>query len=280
VIETALGAELTDHPGHEPGGIPAGSNVRNVAGRKTVATDLGPVPITAPRDCDGRLSAQARRKRQTQLAGSDDKILGLYAGGMIVRDISAHPSERYGAQIGRDTISAVIDAVLADARRTRPLEAVYPIAYFDAMQVRVREDRSVRDLVCDLASGVTCDGRHEVPGIWWQETDGATFWLAVLNDLAPPRVQDALIVGVDGLKGLPEAIEATFPQTGVQPCPNADQAPSSSALEVGGAAHPATVKRGATPRSTSSRSSCRPNRCAVGIELGALVRRTALAGIS
>jgi hypothetical protein len=126
-------------------------------------------------------------KRQTQLAGSDDKILGLYAGGMIVRDISAHPSERYGAQIGRDTISAVIDAVLADARRTRPLEAVYPIAYFDAMQVRVREDRSVRDLVCDLASGVTCDGRHEVPGIWWQETDGATFWLAVLNDLAPPR---------------------------------------------------------------------------------------------
>ena len=123
-------------------------------------------------------------------------------------------------QIGRDTISTVTDAVLADveAWRTRPLEAVYPIVYFDAMQVRVREDRSVRSLACYLALGVTCDGEREVLGLWWQETEGAKFWLSVLNDLRRRGVGDVLIACVDGLKGFPEAIEATFPQAWVQTC--------------------------------------------------------------
>ncbi|HEX2727182.1 MAG TPA: IS256 family transposase, partial [Beijerinckiaceae bacterium] len=149
-----------------------------------------------------------------------DKILGLYAGGMTVRDISAHLSELYGTEIGRDSISRITDAVLADveAWRTRPLEPVYPIVYFDAMQVRVREDRSVRNLACYLALGVTCDGEREVLGIWWQETEGAKFWLAVLNDLRRRGVQDVLISCVDGLKGFPEAIEATFPKAWVQTC--------------------------------------------------------------
>src|SRR4051794_6882865 len=214
VIETALGAELTDHLGHPPGGVPQGPNVRNGAGRKTVKTELGAVEVKTPRDRDGSFDPKLVAKRQTRLAGLDDKILGLYAGGMTVRDISAHLSEPYGVQIGRDTISTVTDAVLADveAWRTRPLEAVYPIVYFDAMQVRVREDRSVRNLACYLALGVTCDGEREVLGIWWQETEGAKFWLAVLNDLRRRGVQDVLISCVDGLKGFPEAIEATFPQ--------------------------------------------------------------------
>jgi putative transposase len=150
VIETALGAELTEHLGHPSGGVPQGSNVRNGSGRKTVQTDLGPVQVKTPRDRDGSFEPQLVGKRQTRLAGLDDKILGLYAGGMTTRDISAHFAELYGVDVGRDTISRVTDAVLEDiaAWRTRPLEAVYPIVYFDAMWVRVREDRSVRNRAC------------------------------------------------------------------------------------------------------------------------------------
>ncbi len=220
VIETALGAELTDHLGHPPGGVPQGANVRNGSTPKTVATDLGPVRVNTPRDRDGAFEPKLVAKRQTRLAGLDDKILGLYAGGMTVRDISAHLAELYGVEIGRDTISNVTDAVLADveAWRTRPLDEVYPIVYFDAMRVKVREDRSVRNLACYFALGVNCDGEREVLGIWWQETEGAKFWLAVLNDLKRRGVHDVLISCVDGLKGFPEAIEATFPQAWVQTC--------------------------------------------------------------
>jgi putative transposase len=220
VIETALGAELTEHLGHPPGAVAQGANVRNGAGRKTVQTDLGPVEIKTPRDRDGSFEPQLVAKRQRRLAGLDDKILGLYAGGMTTRDISAHLAELYGVDVGRDTISRVTDAVLEDiqAWRTRPLEAVYRIVYFDAMWVKVREDRSVRNRACYLAVGVTCDGDREVLGIWWQDTEGAKFWLAVLNDLRRRGVEDVLIACVDGLKGFPEAIEATFPKAWVQTC--------------------------------------------------------------
>ena len=220
VIETALGAELTDHLGHPPGGVPWSRNVRNGSTSKTVATDLGPVEVSTPRDRDGSFEPKLVAKRQTRLAGLDDKILGLYAGGMTVRDISAHLGDLYDVQIGRDTISNITDAVLADveAWRTRPLDEVYPIVYFDALRVKVREDRSVRNLACYLALGVTCDGEREVLGIWWQETEGAKFWLAVLNDLRRRGVADVLISCVDGRKGFPEAIEATVPQAWVQTC--------------------------------------------------------------
>jgi putative transposase len=220
VIETALGAELTEHLGHPPGGVAQGSNVRNGVGRKTLSTDLGPVEVRTPRDRDGSFVPALVAKRQTRLAGLDDKILGLYAGGMTVRDISAHLSELYGVAVGRDTISRVTDAVLEDviAWRTRPLDAVYPIVYFDALRVKVREDRSVQNRACYLALGVTCDGEREVLGLWWQETEGARFWLAVLNDLRRRGVHDVLISCVDGLKGFPEAIEAVFPAAWVQTC--------------------------------------------------------------
>jgi putative transposase len=220
VIETALGAELTDHLGHPRGGVAQGPNVRNGAGRKTVNTDLGPVDVRTPRDRDGSFEPRLVAKRQTRLAGLDDKILGLYAGGMTTRDISAHLAELYGVDVGRDTISRVTDAVLEDvaAWRTRPLDRVYPIVYFDAMFVKVREDRSVKNRACYLALGVTCDGEREVLGLWWQETEGSKFWLAVLNDLRRRGVEDVLISCVDGLKGFPEAIEATFPAAWVQTC--------------------------------------------------------------
>jgi len=214
VVEAALEAELTEHLGHESGGIPEGANVRNGHTPKTVQTDLGPVEIETPRDREGSFAPQLVRKCQTRLAGLDDKVLGLYAGGMTVRDISHHLSELYGTEIGRDTISRITDAVLEDVQawRTRPLDRVYPIVYFDAMFVRVREDRSVKNLAAYLAMGVTVDGEREVLGIWWQESEGAKFWLAVLNDRHRRGVEDVLIACVDGLKGFPEAIEAVFPQ--------------------------------------------------------------------
>jgi putative transposase len=220
VIEAALDAEMTEHLGHPPGGMPQGPNVRNGSTPKTVQTDLGPVRIETPRDREGLFEPQLVRKRQTRLAGLDEKVLGLYAGGMTVRDISDHLSELYGTEIGRDTISRITDVVLEDvvAWRTRPLDAVYPIVYFDAMVVKVREDRSVQNRACYLALGVTCDGDREVLGLWWQDTEGAKFWLAVLNDLRRRGVGDVLIACVDGLKGFPEAIEATFPQAWVQTC--------------------------------------------------------------
>ena len=220
VLEAALGAELTEHLGHPPGAMPAGFNVRNGATGKTVSTDLGPVSVRTPRDRDGSFEPRIVAKRQTRLAGLDEKILGLYAGGMSVRDISGHLSELYDTEIGRDTISRITDAVLEDvaAWRSRPLDAVYPIVYFDAMFVKVREDRSVKNRACYLALGVSCDGDREVLGIWWQETEGSKFWLAVLNDLKRRGVDDVLIACVDGLKGFPDAIEAVFPHAWVQTC--------------------------------------------------------------
>ncbi len=223
VIETALGAELTDHLGYASGqATPGGAgNVRNGSSPKTVQTEVGPVGIRTPRDRAGTFDPKLVAKRQTRLAGLDDKILDLYAGGMSVRDIEDHLASLYGTtQIKRDTISRVTDAVLADveAWRTRPLDAVYPIAYFDCLMVKVREDRSVRTRACYLAIGVTVDGEREVLGIWWQDTEGAKFWLAVLNDLHHRGVEDVLVCCVDGLAGFPEAIEAVFPQAWVQTC--------------------------------------------------------------
>ena len=172
--------------------------------------------MTATRASQPQLVA----KRQTRLAGLDDKILALYAGGLSVREIEAQLAELYGVAVGRDTISRVTDAVLADVQawRSRPLEEIYAIVYLDALVVKVREDRSVRNRACYLAIGVTLEGEREVLGIWWRDTEGAKFWLAVLNDLHQRGVRDVLICCVDGLEGFPEAIEAVFPDAWVQTC--------------------------------------------------------------
>jgi putative transposase len=220
VIEAALGAELTEHLGYPHGQTPPGANHRNGGTPKTLGTDLGDVRIETPRDRDASFEPQLVKKRQTRLAGLDDRVLDLSAGGMSVRDIAMHLRELYGVEVARDTISRVTDAVLEDvaAWRSRPLEAVYPIVYFDALMVKVREDRSVRTRACYLAMGVTCDGDREVLGIWWQDSEGAKFWLAVLNDLHQRGTRDILICCVDGLKGFPDAIAAVFPQSWVQTC--------------------------------------------------------------
>ena len=222
VLETALGAELSEHLGYPPGQAPPGGagNSRNGSTPKRVHTELGTVEIKTPRDRNGSFEPQLVRKRQTRLAGLDERVLGLYGGGMSVRDIARHLSELYGTEIGRDTISRVTDAVLEDVAdwRSRPLATVYPIVYFDCLMVRVREDRSVSSRACYLAIGQGIEGDREVLGIWWQETEGAKFWLAVLNDLRQRGVHDVLIACVDGLTGFPEAIEAVFPHAWVQTC--------------------------------------------------------------
>ena len=219
VIDAALRGELTDHLGYPPGQAPPGGsgNHRNGATAKTLQSDLGPVAVNTPRDRQGSFEPQLVRKHQTRLAGLDEKILGLYAGGMSVRDIASHLTELYGVQIGRDTISRVTDAVLEDiaAWRARPLDALYPIVYLDAIMVKVTEDRSVKTRACYLAVGVNLDGERELLGLWWQETEGAKFWLAVLNDLHQRGVKDVLICCVDGLTGFPEAIAAVFPEPAV-----------------------------------------------------------------
>ena len=222
VIEAALGAELSDHLGYPPGQAPPGgaANVRNGSTPKTLDSEIGEVAIKTPRDRDASFAPRLVAKRQTRLAGLDDKVLAMYAGGMTVREIEAHLSELYGVQIGRDTISRVTDAVLADVQawRTRPLDEIYTIVYLDCLTVKVREDRSVKNRACYLAIGVTLEGTREVLGIWWRDSEGAKFWLAVLNDLHQRGVRDVLICCVDGLEGFPEAIEAVFPQAWVQTC--------------------------------------------------------------
>jgi transposase-like protein len=220
VVEAALQAEMTAHLGYEPGSAPEAANIRNGSTSKTLHTDHGSVEIRTPRDRDGTFDPQLVRKRQTRLAGLDDRILDLYAGGMSTRDIADHLSGLYGVDVGRDTISKVTGAVLADAAawRTRPLERVYPVVYFDAMRVKMRKDRSVQSRACYQAIGVTCDGEREPLGIWWQDEEGARFWLAVLNDLSERGVSDIMICCVDGLNGFPDAIEAVYPDAWVQTC--------------------------------------------------------------
>ena len=220
VVEAALRAELTEHLGHPPGGRPEEANIRNGGTPKTLSTDLGSVRIETPRDRDGTFEPQLVKKRQTRLAGLDERILDLYAGGLSVRDISGHLAELYGVEVGRDTISRVTGAVIEDIEqwRSRPLDPVYPIVYFDAMRVKVREDRSVQNRACYLAIGVSCDGDREPLGIWWQDQEGAKFWMGVLSDLQQRGVSDVLICCVDGLTGFPEAIEAVYPQAWVQTC--------------------------------------------------------------
>jgi putative transposase len=160
------------------------------------------------------------RKRQRRFEGFDDKILALYSRGLSTRDISAHLQEIYGVEVGRDLISKVTDGVMDDVREwaKRPLEDIYPIVFLDCMVLKIREGGTVQRRALYLALGVTLDGDRDVLGMWFQETEGAKFWMQVLSDLKHRGVQDILIACVDGLKGFPEAIEAIFPRTTVQTC--------------------------------------------------------------
>jgi len=178
------------------------------------------VEIRTPRDRNGSFEPQLVRKGQRRFEGFDDKILALYSRGLSTRDIEAHLAELYGVQVGRDLISRVTDAVMEDVRewQQRPLDDVYPVLFLDALVLKVREGGTVERKACYLALGVTVDGERDVLGMWFQEAEGAKFWMQVLNELKQRGVSDILICCVDGLKGFPEAIEAIYPQTVVQTC--------------------------------------------------------------
>jgi putative transposase len=222
LVERALSAELTDHLGYERHQEPPGGagNTRNGTTPKTLVTEHGPVPVNAPRDRDGSFEPKIVRKGQRRFQGFDDKILALYSRGLSVRDIEAHLHEIYGVKVGRDLISRVTDAVIEDVRawQQRPLEDVYPVVFLDCLVLKIREGGTVQRRACYLALGVTVEGDREVLGMWFQETEGAKFWMQVLAELKQRGVQDILICCVDGLKGFPEAIEAIYPNTVVQTC--------------------------------------------------------------
>ena len=222
LVERAMEVELTDHLGYEPHQEPPGGsgNTRNGSTAKSLVTEHGPVQINTPRDRQGTFEPKLVRKRQRRFEGFDEKILALYARGLSTRDIEAHLRELYGVSVGRDLISRVTDAVLDDVKawRQRPLDDVYPVLFLDAFVLKIRDGGSVQRKACYLAMAITMDGQREVLGMWFQQTEGAKFWMQVLTDLKQRGVSDILICCVDGLKGFPEAIEAVFPQTVVQTC--------------------------------------------------------------
>ena len=216
LVERAMEVELTDHVGYEPHQEPPGGagNTRNGTSPKTLITEHGKVGIDALRDRDGSFAPKIVRKRQRRFQGFDDKILALYSRGLSTRDIEARLAEIYGVKVGRDLISRVTGAVMDDVREwaKRPLEDVYPIVFLDCMVIKLREGGSVQRRALYLALGVTLDGDRDVLGMWFQESEGAKFWMQVLSDLKQRGVADILIACVDGLTGFPEAIEAIFPR--------------------------------------------------------------------
>jgi putative transposase len=207
LVERAMEVELTDHVGYDRHQEPPGGagNTRNGSTPKTLITEHGPVPIDTPRDRDGSFEPRIVRKRQRRFEGFDEKILALYSRGLSTRDIEAHIAEIYGVHVGRDLISRVTDAVMDDARawQRRPLDDVYPVVFLDALVLKIREGGTVQRRACYLALGVGVDGDRDVLGLWFQDTEGAKFWMQVLSELKHRGVRDILIACVDGLKGSP-----------------------------------------------------------------------------
>lgn len=222
LVERAMETEMTDHLGYEKHDIAGrgSGNSRNGASSKTLRTDRGPMPVSVPRDRDGSFEPKIVGKHQRHFDGFDDKILSMYAGGMSVREIQGHLGEIYGTEVSADLISRVTDAVVDELKvwQQRPLDAVYPIVYLDALVIKVRDQGIVQNKAAHIAIGVGMEGTKEVLGIWLESNEGAKFWLKVINEIKNRGVQDMLIVCCDGLKGFPDAIEAVFPKATVQLC--------------------------------------------------------------
>jgi transposase-like protein len=222
LIERALGAELTHHLGYAPGADKPSeaNNHRNGATGKTVLTKDGPLRIEVPRDRAGSFEPLLIPKHERRFTGFDDKIVAMYARGMTVREIQGFLAEQYATEVSPDFISSVTDAVMSEvtAWQARPLEPMYPVVFFDALRVKIREDAVVRNKAIYLALGVQPDGTRDILGLWIENTEGAKFWMKVFNDLKTRGVNDILIAVTDGLKGMSEALGAVFPATTLQTC--------------------------------------------------------------
>lgn len=222
LIEKALGAELTDHLGYEKyeaKGRNSG-NSRNGSKTKTVIGKQGTIEVEIPQDRNGEFEPQIIKKHQKRFDGFDDKVLSMYSRGMTTREIQAHLEEIYGVEVSPSLISEVTNAVMEEVRawQNRPLDAVYPIVYLDAIQVKVRTEGKVSNKAIYLAIGLNLKGHKEVLGMWASEQEGARFWLSVVTELKNRGVKDIFLACIDGLKGFPEAIEAVFPHTQIQLC--------------------------------------------------------------
>ncbi len=222
IIERALGGELTHHLGYAVGGAKPEdtTNHRNGTSGKTVLTDDGPLPLAVPRDRDGTFEPRLIGKHERRFTGFDDKVIALYARGLTVREIQAFLSEMYAVDVSPDLISRVTDAVVTEvtAWQTRPLESMYPVVFFDALRVKIRDEATVRSKAVYLALAVLPNGSRDILGIWIEQTEGAKFWMKVFTDLKTRGCQDILIAVTDGLKGMSEALAAVFPATTLQTC--------------------------------------------------------------
>ncbi len=222
LVNRAMEAELTEHVGYEHGEPPPDgqTNRRNGKSDKRLRTEHGEIAVKVPRDRQGSFEPQLVPKHQRHFDGFDDQILALYARGASVRDIRAHLQELYGVEVSPDLISRVTDSVVDEVKawQQRALEPTYLIVYLDALVLKTRDKGTVQNKHVYLAVGVGIDGKKDVLGMWIQTTEGAKFWLAILGELKSRGVQDVLVLCADGLTGLPEAVEAAYPQAIFQTC--------------------------------------------------------------
>jgi putative transposase len=222
LVERAMNAEMSHHLGYEKHGAAgrASGNSRNGKSRKKIQGEFGSVEIEVPRDRKGTFDPQIIPKHERRFAGFDQKILSMYARGMTTRDIQSHLEEMYGVEVSPALISEVTDAVVEEVKawQSRPLEAIYPIVYLDALMVKMRHEGRVENRAVFVGIGVTLEGNKEVLGLWTSATEGAKFWLHILTEIRSRGVNDILIACVDGLKGFPEAIQSVYPKAQVQLC--------------------------------------------------------------
>lgn len=222
VMNRAMETEMTAHLGYDKGQEPpeGQSNRRNGHGLKTLRGDLGEVETAIPRDREGTFEPRLVEKHDRSIKGFDQKILAMYARGMSTRDIQAHIQEVYGVDVSPQLVSDVTEAVVDEVRawQTRALEPVYLATYLDALVVKIRDKGMVTNKSIYLAVGVQPDGSKDVLGMWLAASEGAKFWLAILSELRQRGVQDIFVICADGLKGLPEAVEASFPAAVFQTC--------------------------------------------------------------
>lgn len=222
LLERAMSAELTEHLGydkHDPAGRNSG-NSRNGATTKTLKGEFGEMPLETPRDRNGTFEPKMIAKGQTRFTGFDDKIISMYSRGMSTREIQGHLEDMYQVEVSPALISTVTDAVMEDVKawQSRPLDAVYPIVYLDALVVKIRDGGHVRNRAIYVVIGVNMHGNKEVLGLWVGQAEGAKFWLQVLTGIKNRGVNDIFIACIDGLTGFPEAIATVFPEAEVQLC--------------------------------------------------------------
>ena len=222
LIERVLGAEMSHHLGYASGGVKPtdASNQRNGISRKTVLTGEESLRIDIPRDREGSFEPLLIGKHERRFTGFDDKIVAMYARGMTVREIQRFLSEMYAVDVSADLISSVTDAVISEvgAWQSRPLERMYPVVFFDALRVKIRDEAVVRSKAVYLALAILPDGSRDILGIWIENTEGAKFWMKVFNDLKTRGCNDILIAVTDGLKGMGEALAVVYPASTLQTC--------------------------------------------------------------